>query len=278
MTLDGWVKAHPFLRPLHEWLARVEVAAAEVVTATAGVPAFDDYRDDFLLGVPLLQSTAAAVDFEPADDLVRALVNRLASRTAAGPFARELVLLDGDLERERGDPRRVVSWLLGEAGFTPSSPGLLRCLGWSALGRFLRPVVDAYSRWRDEERWRRSSCPTCGAPPAMAFLVGEEHGRSRLLVCGGCATRWRYPRGTCPFCESDTRRITVLTVESEPGLRVDWCESCRGYLKTVSGAGDEEVLLADWTTLHLDLLAQERGLKRMAASLYEIDAAASGAE
>jgi hypothetical protein len=30
------------------------------------------------------------------------------------------------------------------------------------------------------------------------------------------------------------------------------------------------VLLADWTSLHLDLLARERGLKRMAASLYEI--------
>jgi hypothetical protein len=30
------------------------------------------------------------------------------------------------------------------------------------------------------------------------------------------------------------------------------------------------VLLADWTSLHLDVLARDRGLKRLAASLYEL--------
>jgi len=29
-------------------------------------------------------------------------------------------------------------------------------------------------------------------------------------------------------------------------------------------------LLADWTSLHLDLLARNRGLKRLADSLYEV--------
>jgi hypothetical protein len=32
------------------------------------------------------------------------------------------------------------------------------------------------------------------------------------------------------------------------------------------------VPLADWTSLHLDLLARDRGLKRMAASRYEVEA------
>jgi hypothetical protein len=31
------------------------------------------------------------------------------------------------------------------------------------------------------------------------------------------------------------------------------------------------VLLADWTSLHLDLLARDRGWRRLAASLFEID-------
>jgi len=31
-------------------------------------------------------------------------------------------------------------------------------------------------------------------------------------------------------------------------------------------------LLADWTSLHLDVVAADRGLERKAASLYEIDA------
>jgi len=42
------------------------------------------------------------------------------------------------------------------------------------------------------------------------------------------------------------------------------------YLKTYDGEGSATVLLADWTSLHLDLLARDRGLKRMAASLYEV--------
>ena len=46
--------------------------------------------------------------------------------------------------------------------------------------------------------------------------------------------------------------------------------SCRGYLKTYNGEGSEAVLLADWSSLHLDIVAQDRGLKRLAASLYEI--------
>lgn len=36
------------------------------------------------------------------------------------------------------------------------------------------------------------------------------------------------------------------------------------------GEGSEGVLLADWTSLHLDVIARDRGLKRLAASLYEL--------
>jgi hypothetical protein len=30
------------------------------------------------------------------------------------------------------------------------------------------------------------------------------------------------------------------------------------------------VLLADWTSIHLDIIAQDRGLKRLATSLYQL--------
>ena len=45
---------------------------------------------------------------------------------------------------------------------------------------------------------------------------------------------------------------------------------CGGYLKTYDGEGNESVLLADWTSLHLDIVARDRGLKRRAASLYDL--------
>jgi FdhE protein len=62
----------------------------------------------------------------------------------------------------------------------------------------------------------------------------------------------------------------VLSVEGEGGLRIDYCEGCRGYLKTYEGEGSENVLLADWTSIHFDILARDRGLIRSAASLYEV--------
>jgi FdhE protein len=47
--------------------------------------------------------------------------------------------------------------------------------------------------------------------------------------------------------------------------------ACGSYLKTYEGLGREALLLADWTSLHLDVLAQDRGLKRMAASLFGLE-------
>src|SRR4029077_13742544 len=100
-------------------------------------------------------------------------------------------------------------------------------------------------------------------------LVGADPGRQRLLACGCCGTRWQYKRTGCPFCEGDSQRLSALAVGEEAGLRIDYCESCGGYLKTYDGQGDEALLLSDWTSLHLDLIAHDRGLKRLAASLYD---------
>jgi FdhE protein len=179
--------------------------------------------------------------------------------------------LEADWKRDPSLSRRVVGWLLGDGELTPSRPGLLRYLGWSAMTRYLQPVRESFERWRDEDRWLRNYCPICGAPPAMAQLVGVDPARKRLLCCGRCRTRWRFSRTACPFCESDVQKLAVVAVEGEGGLRIDYCEACRGYLKTYAGEGDEKLLLADWTSLHLDFVARDRGLERRATSLYELE-------
>jgi FdhE protein len=80
-----------------------------------------------------------------------------------------------------------------------------------------------------------------------------------------------FKRTECPFCSTDSQRLASVAIEGEPDLRIDHCESCGGYLKTYSGEGAEPLLLADWTSLHLDLIAHDRGLKKLAASLYDFD-------
>ena len=197
------------------------------------------------------------------------LSSRRWPRSSDGNLAADASALAAGLRREDDAARRVVAWLLGDDSFAPASPGLLRHLGWTVLARYLSPVVDAFGRWRDDERWLRHYCPTCGSAPAMAQLVGADPGRRRLLSCGRCGTRWQYKRTGCPFCEVDSQRLAAVAVEGEAGLRIDYCVSCSGYLKTYDGQGDEALLLSDWSSLHLDLIAHDRGLKRLAASLYD---------
>jgi FdhE protein len=274
LTLEAWLGGHSYLQPLADFAAEVDAAAAQMEIPRAGLPDWDAYADSFRTGLPLLHSPDAAIDLDPAGKLAAALVEKLSSTSRTGRFLEGLCQLDSMLRRERDAPRRIVDWLLNGEGFdeglAPSSAGLLRYLGWKAMARYLSPVVVAFAGWRDEELWMRSYCPTCGSLPAMAQLIGADTGRIRLFSCGSCGTRWQYTRTACPFCENDAQRLSALAIEGEAGLRIDYCESCRGYLKTYNGQGEEVVLLSDWTSLHLDFLARDRGLKRLAASLYDL--------
>ena len=240
MTLDDWLRVHPFLEPVARFRARIDTAigALDGIPQPAA-PEWSAYTPDYETGVVLLDSPAASIDLEPTERAIIALGERLES----GGFVSD------------------------------DEPGLLNYVGWIARAASLRPVIDAFDAWRDDDRWLRRCCPTCGSLPAMAQLAGTDPGRRRLLVCGCCGTKWRYGRTRCPFCETESSRLSSYTVEGERGLRLDYCEACRGYLKTYDGQGHESVLLADWTSLHLDVLALDRGLVRTAASLYDLDSA-----
>jgi FdhE protein len=266
MTADAWLRAHPFLQPVARLHAQVEAGLSGVAERTPAIPDWDDYLPDHVEGIPLLRSTAAPVDLEPAAAMTLELIERLSD----GPAREPLVAMAAQLARESPSPGRIVDVLLGEPDPASSSAGALRWLGWTAARRFLQPVLQAYGSWRQEDRWQLRHCPACGALPAMGQLIGVDPGFMRFVSCGCCGTRWRWRRTACPFCENDSHRLEVVKIESEPEWRLDHCESCRGYLKTYVGRGDESVMLADWTSLHLDVLARERGLERKAHSLYDL--------
>ena len=273
MTPDSWLEAHAYLRPVAELAAEVDRVTAALGILPAPVPNWADYRADFVAGVSLLHSTDAAIDLEPGGRTAAALIETLAMAPSSEWIAAQTRSLHAELQREPHAERRIVDFLLGDESAVPSFPGLLRYLGWTAMARFIAPVVVAFHDWRDEEKWQRRYCPTCGSLPAMAQLAGEEPARRRLLSCGCCGTRWHFKRTCCPYCESDSQRLETVTIEGEPGLRIDHCASCGGYIKTYDGHGHESLFLSDWSSLHLDVLASDRGLKRLAASLYEFESA-----
>jgi FdhE protein len=271
-TRERWLEQHPYLQQVADLHAVVDLAADRISIPLAPAPNWEQYIDEFHRGVPLLQSLGGAIDLSPAEMALEALVRDLAMSSGLPPtVAEEQRGLHAELRADPDARRRAVSWLLDGSAFAPQHPGLLQYLGWTVVARYLSDVVCAFAAWRDEERWLRRYCPACGAPPAMAQLVGADPGRLRLLSCGRCRSRWRYRRTGCPFCETgDDHRLAALAVEGLGDLRIDYCETCRGYLKTYVGEGRESVFLADWTSLHLDVIARARGLNRRAASLYEL--------
>jgi len=271
MTQDLWLTRHPYLQPIAQFHREVDAAIAEAQLPSASVPSWESYSEDYAAGIPLLRSSAITIDFSPAERVIAQVVANLARKPLPRRLAEESRALHADLRDELDASGRVRAWLLDRGDFASAHPGLLRYLGWSVLARFLDSVVGAFRSWREEQHWLRAYCPTCGSPPAMAQLIGRDPGRLRFFSCGCCGTRWRFRRTGCPFCEqADHHQLAVIAIEGEEGLRIDYCESCRGYVKTYNGEGSEAVLLADWSSLHLDILAQDRGLKRRAASLYEI--------
>jgi FdhE protein len=248
----------------------VEAAADAIPSPRPPIPSWNDYTPEFLGGVPLLHSEAVMIDLTPVDGMVRALVASLEGRMPIASAGQSLGVLAAELRRPGEGPGRVVDCLLGDASGTSAANGLLRYLAWTAAARFLRPLVETFDLWRDEDRWARNHCPTCASAPAMAQLVGQDPTRLRLMVCGCCRTKWRFRRATCPFCEVDAHRLAIVAVEGEPRLRIESCESCGGFLKAYVGEGEDGTFLSDWSSLHLDVIAQDRGLKRLAGSLYEL--------
>jgi FdhE protein len=268
VTLDLWLAKHPYLEPIARLDGQIEREIDGIPLSTAGIPGWDRYFADYVAGVPVLESEAVAIDLAPVEKALTLVVRKLASRPLPGALWKDAEALELEL---RSAAEVLPPFPARSHVKSPASPGLRRYLSWRLLSRYLGPVVNAFGTWRQEERWLRHYCPVCGSPPSMAQLIGVDPGSLRLLACGCCGNRWRYRRTGCPFCRNeDDHRIAVIAVEDQGGLRIDYCERCRGYLKTYQGQGSETVFLADWTSIQLDIIALDRGLKKVAASAYEM--------
>ena len=137
----------------------------------------------------------------------------------------------------------------------------------------IKPIYEAYAKemkdYVDQEKWWKGYCPICGSEPYIAEIKNEGGAGgaegARFLVCSSCSFEWRFNRLKCPFCENENHeRLRYFYTEKEGRVyRVDVCEECKRYIKTVDikELGEEKIipLLEDIGTLHLDILAQKEG-------------------
>ena len=113
-------------------------------------------------------------------------------------------------------------------------------------------------------------CPVCAGSPVVGVLREEGHGARRALVCGLCLTEWDYLRLVCVGCgEQQFESLPVFTAEQFPHVRIEACDICRIYLKTIDLTKDGRAVpvVDDIASISLDLWARDRGYTRLRASL-----------
>lgn len=141
-------------------------------------------------------------------------------------------------------------------------PALLSSLLRLALFPALSLVAEQLAAFRVDMVWSRGYCPTCGGWPLLGEYLGLE--QTRHLRCGLCATSWTVDRLYCPFCDNrDHKTLGYYAPEGEEGKwRANSCDSCGHYTKMLSmlvPLTPPRLLVSDFASLHLDIIAQERG-------------------
>lgn len=79
-----------------------------------------------------------------------------------------------------------------------------------------------------------AACPQCRRSPQLGILRTAGEGARRSLLCSLCATEWRYKRLCCAACgEENASKLSYYRVSDIPHVRLDACETCRKYMKSI---------------------------------------------
>ena len=212
---------------------------------------------------------------------------------ATGSLAQDVVVVRAHVPRvlraisEHGPPAlaREASRLLESDG-GPAIDDMLIEYWRAPSGRqfFAKAILQPYAQWLAEagvEPVGRpltragNRCQFCGGAPQLSILhtTSELEGGGRQLLCATCLTTWPFRRVVCPFCgEEDDRKLGYFHTPELDHLRVDGCDSCRHYLKTVdlTRLGLAVPIVDEVAGAPLDVWACERGYEKIELNLLGI--------
>ncbi len=140
---------------------------------------------------------------------------------------------------------------------------------------FLQPLAVSM-RMHANFQWKGPTayvCPFCRRKPGVGVLRPMGDGGQRLLVCSFCLAEWEFRRILCAGCgEMDPAKLPVYAAEEMEHVRVDACDSCKTYLKTVdfTKAALGEPVVDEIATVPLDLWAQGRGYTKLQVNLLQL--------
>lgn len=137
----------------------------------------------------------------------------------------------------------------------------------------LQPFVESSRPLEPATPGSSRLCRYCGSLPVVATLREHGHGTRRALVCGLCLAEFQAPRLTCTTCgEHRFEALPVYRAEQVPGVRIDACDSCRTFIKTLdlSTRARAVPVVDDLATVALDLWAAEQGYRKSRPNLLRI--------
>jgi FdhE protein len=157
----------------------------------------------------------------------------------------------------------------------PDSPSGLtpweHLLAWIFLQPYAEYLAD-HTR-REPLHATPSSCPLCGSRPLAGVLRPEGDGGKRYLLCPLCSIEWEYRRIVCPACGEEDEKKQPLYIAAEIGhVRVEACDTCHFYLKTVDLTKDGHAIpvVDELAAIPLDLWATERGYTKIHTNLIGV--------
>jgi FdhE protein len=217
-------------------LARLYSPSAEILTFYSGLAGW--------------QSEVCVADLEGLREFLPSLLD-LIGRSAPAPLA--------DAARSLGpcDFNRIVSSYWTSSG------------DFCALQFFARALLQPYAA----NLPAGTDCPWCCGSPQAGCLLPQADGLAFEIVCALCLRRHAFPRTKCPRCHEATEsRVSNFMTPNFPHLRLQACETCKGYLQVVDLSRDPAAIpeVDELAGLPLDLWAHEQGYHKLQRNLAGI--------
>lgn len=149
--------------------------------------------------------------------------------------------------------------------------GSARLISWA----FLQPYAEYLADHTEQSSPNGTphQCPLCFGKPQVGVLREEGDGSKRSLICSLCSNEWEYRRIVCPSCgEENVERLAVYVAEELPHIRVEACDACRYYIKTIdlTKNGNAIPVVDELAAIPLSLWAEENSYMKLTTNLMGI--------
>jgi FdhE protein len=285
----------------NEWQRRITRAdelgaqygfAAEILRFYSAIARFQEsfYRESLRSSVDVgrdaSERAASEKDASESEPFARALPRELGRQfppflsVAEQHGPQPLQEAAHQLKNEHEDARfelLTTFWNGSETGGLPHGPNDF----------FARAFLQTYAaslRARSKTRWTGPApylCPFCKRKPGLGVLRPLGDGGQRSLVCSFCLGEWEFRRIVCPGCgEENHAKLPVYTADRTKDnnedemkhIRVEACDSCRTYIKTVdmTTQGRAEPIVDEMAAIPLDVWAQKQGYTKLQVNLMQL--------